>query len=143
MGLSVGKGSLFIRSRCCFLPRAMLGSKAKCVNVGWKSLFGNRLEGSRVPFSCARFRGAQGSGGTGEGSPCCCEQPLFPPLSRNLPTLSMVSASHPLRQVSWVTAVPWSVAAVPKLMVPMGRVGPTAELTGPFWTDFLLGVGGL
>lgn len=40
--------NLFIRSRCSFLPRAVLGSKATCVNVGWKSLAGNRLEGSGV-----------------------------------------------------------------------------------------------
>lgn len=31
------------------------------------------------------------------------------------------------------------VAAVPGLLAPMRRVSPTAELMGPFWTNFLLG----
>lgn len=121
----------------------MLGSKAKCVNVGWKSLGGNGLEGSGVCPAPVSW----GPGGDGpaweahswaKGSPCCSAV-LFPSLSKNVPTVSMGLASRVHLQGSWVPAVPRLVAAVPNLMALTGSVIPIAELRGPFWTNFLLG----
>lgn len=136
MGLFVGEGSIFIRSRCCFLPRAMLGSQAKRVNVGCKSPVGNRLQGCGVSPAPLFPWGLGEIGQHGRHRHGLLSIPLPCALQKSN---SEYGFRQPLASPGLFGAVPGSIATVPRLMAPAGRVGSIAELMGPFWTDFLLG----